>query len=139
MRFVDANVFIYAILKPKRELKAEDRRMKELARAIIARIEHGERVVTSIVHISEVLNVVEDYMPVEEQKRFVESILFSNTMEILDAGRDDYILAVELASEHRIGVNDALAVVLMQRKNITQIYSFDRHLDLVPGIERLSR
>ncbi len=60
MKFADANVFIYAILKPRRELSEKELEIKSRAKAILARINEGEEVFTTVVHLSEVANVLED-------------------------------------------------------------------------------
>ena len=60
MRFIDANVFIYAVLKPKRELNME---------------------------------------------------------------------CVLLAEEKRVSINDALAYISIKRKEIEEIYTFDKHFE----------
>ena len=37
MRFIDANVFLYALLKPRRKLSERELEVKEKARVILAR------------------------------------------------------------------------------------------------------
>jgi len=63
MRFLDANVFIYAYYKPKRKLNEKEKRMKEEAKNIVNRIMEGEKIVTSIVHLSEVVNILKRALP----------------------------------------------------------------------------
>ena len=53
MRFIDANVFLYALLKPKPNLPKEVIEKKKQAREILRRIENGEEVATTVVHLSE--------------------------------------------------------------------------------------
>jgi hypothetical protein len=60
MRFVDTNVFIYAVLSPKTSIPEHIKKKKETARQIFLRINNGEMVTTSTVHLSEVANVLED-------------------------------------------------------------------------------
>ena len=59
MRFIDANVFLYAIIKPRASLSPTDKNIKRLARDIISRIDSNEKALTTVVHISEVLNILE--------------------------------------------------------------------------------
>ncbi|MBP7300163.1 MAG: type II toxin-antitoxin system VapC family toxin [Methanoculleus sp.] len=40
---------------------------------------------------------------------------------------DDYRESTHLARNHAISINDALAVVVMEREGINEIYTFDRH------------
>jgi len=64
--FVDASVFVYAFLKPRRRLQPHEASVKDAAENIVLRINEGEEVATSVVHFSEVCNVLEDYLPLEE-------------------------------------------------------------------------
>ncbi|MEM3982010.1 MAG: hypothetical protein QXW40_03870 [Thermofilum sp.] len=53
MRFLDADVFIYACYKPRRQLTQKEGQMKELAKRIISDVSQGrERVVATVVHLS---------------------------------------------------------------------------------------
>ena len=56
-RYVDASVFVHAYIRPRRELKAHERGIKSHARAIVARINEGEDVVTSTVQVAEGIRV----------------------------------------------------------------------------------
>lgn len=56
VKFIDSNVSIYAILKPKRTVDEKILKMKEKAKDI----DRGEeKVMTTVVHLSEVANVIE--------------------------------------------------------------------------------
>lgn len=46
MRFVDSNVFVYAIFKPKRKLTKEEEEIKNKAKKIYQRIIKSEEVIT---------------------------------------------------------------------------------------------
>ncbi len=137
MKFLDANVFLYAFLKAH---STEDGRLaKKAAQTILARLQNGEKVLTSVVHLSEVANIAEDKLPFDQQKRLFESIMLNNSIEVKAVDKQLYSLAVEYAMDHKIGVNDALAVVVMQKENIQEIYSFDSDFDVVSGIVRLTK
>jgi len=43
MRFVDSNVFLHALLIPRRKLTVEEQRVKDESRGIVKRIEEGEK------------------------------------------------------------------------------------------------
>ena len=59
MRFLDANIFIYAFYKPKKQLSEKEDDMKEQAKKIISNISQGkEQVITTVVHISEIVNIL---------------------------------------------------------------------------------
>jgi uncharacterized protein len=64
--YIDANVFVYAFLKTKRQLQPKELEIKQAAKNIVARISKGEKVITSVVHFSEVCNVLDNHLPSEE-------------------------------------------------------------------------
>ncbi len=137
MRLVDANVFIYAFLKPKRELKDHERRLKEAAKAIATRISEGEEVAITPVQLAEVANVVESFLPLNEAREIEEFLIMAPNVKILSVGREDYMEALELAREKDLGISDAVACVVMRREGLTEIYSFDKDFDKVEWIHRI--
>ena len=61
MRFLDANVFIYAYYKAKKQLTQKERQMKEHAKKIISSVSQGkEEVIMTVVHVSEVMNILKE-------------------------------------------------------------------------------
>lgn len=129
MRFIDANIFIYAFLKPKKEPPENVRRIKERAKAILTRISEGERVVTTVVHLSEVANVIESRGGKEKAAKVVLAVLTSENIEVLPVSPGDYLKASLIAEERNLGVNDALAYVKMNELGIEEIYTFDRDFE----------
>jgi len=138
MIFIDANVFIYAFMAPRRSLKEHEKNIKDGAREIIERIENGEKVVTSLVHLSEVSNVLENAMKNEQLVELLRSILEKENVLVMDCGADSYLLALDLAIDYGIGPNDALALVIMGQLGISRIYSFDSHFSGIDGVERVT-
>ncbi|MGD6850434.1 MAG: type II toxin-antitoxin system VapC family toxin [Candidatus Bathyarchaeia archaeon] len=136
--YVDANVFIYAFLKTKRQLQPSELKMKEAAKKIVTRISGGEKVVTSVVHFSEVCNILEDYLPFEEAVVLEKGLLFRENLLVCEVSQEDYLKAVTLAETYRVGANDALAYLLMKREGIATIYSFDRDFDVFTDIRRVT-
>ncbi len=132
MRFIDANVFIYAILKPKKTLPDSVMMKKKAAREIFLRVNSGEPVITTPVHLSEVANVLEDIAGLEFTCDLLSSIMIKSSILIEPVSGDDYRESAEHARKYKISVNDALALVIMERKAIQEIYSFDRHFDSTP-------
>ncbi len=59
MRFVDSNVFVHAVLKPRRRLEGHEAEIKEAAKRILLRLEDGEDASTTVVHLSEVANLLD--------------------------------------------------------------------------------
>ena len=51
--------------------------------------------------------------------------------------RKTYLRALDLFAVYQIDFEDALVVAQMERQKITQIYSYDRAIDQIPGITRL--
>jgi len=138
-RFVDASVFVHAYLRPRRELKPHERRIKAHARSIVARVNEGEAIVTSVVHFSEVANVLEDWMGLERAKAIQRGLCARETVEILPVARGDLLEALSVGSEVGVGTTDALAAVLMRDRGLREIYSFDRDFDRFEDLRRVTR
>jgi uncharacterized protein len=137
--YVDANVFVYAFLKTKRQLQPSELEIKQAAKNIVARISKGEKVVTSVVHFSEVCNVLEDHLSPEEAFLLEKGLLYKENVSICEVSQEDYIKAVSIAEDHSVGVNDALAYVLMKERAIQSVYSFDKDLDAFTDIKRVTK
>jgi len=129
VRFVDANVFIYAFLRPRKEPPENIRVIKESAKRILARISRGEEAVTTVVHLSEVANVVESRAGKMKAVEIVLSMITSQNIRILDVSTADYLRATLLAEERDLGINDALAYIKMKELGIDEIYTFDRDFE----------
>jgi len=52
--------------------------------------------------------------------------------------RDDVAESLSLGTEEGVGTSDALAVVLMRRHGLREVYSFDRDFDRWTDIRRIS-
>lgn len=138
MRFLDANVFIYAYYKPKRQLTQKERQMKDFAKKVISNISEGkERVLTTVVHLSEVVNILKYGMSTEELVELITGLFMLENIEIYGITKELYFSAVELSRDLKIDPNDALAIDAMKTNNITEIYSFDEDFDKIEGITRL--
>lgn len=138
-RFADASVFVHAYLEPRRSLKPHERELKRGARAIVARISGGEPVVTSSVHLAEVANLLEGWRTLADAHAIERGLLSRDTVTIVDVGRRDLVEALDLAQEKASGLTDALAVLLMRREGLEEIYSFDRVFDRFAGVKRVTR
>jgi uncharacterized protein len=138
MRFLDANVFIYAYYKPKKSLSEKEKQMKEQAKKIIASVSMGkEEVLMTVVHVSEVANILKHGMPREQLTGVMRGLLMLDNLRILGVSRDQYFAAVELGEDLKLELNDALAVDVMQQNGVKEIYSFDEHFGHVDGITKL--
>ncbi len=137
MRFLDANVFIYAYYKLKHELTEKQREMKEKAKEIIKRINEGEEVITTVVHISEILNILRRALSIEDLHSLLIGLFSLDNVRIINVTESDYLSAIELMRELKLDPNNCLAIVTMQREGIREIYTFDRGFDRVSGIRRV--
>lgn len=138
MKFLDANIFIYAYYRPKRQLTQKEKRMKEYAKKIINDVSRGrEKVAITVVHLSEIVNILKHGMSVEELNKLVIGLFMLDNVEIYGVVKETYFAAVESGEELKLDPNDALAVAIMRMNNIREIYSFDEDFDKVEGITRL--
>jgi len=138
MRFLDANIFIYAYYKPKKTLTEKEAAMKEQAQRIVSNISQGkEQVLTSVVHVSEMVNILKNGMPRDLLTQTVRGLFMLDNVTILDVTKDIYFAAVEMSDDYKLEPNDALALDLMRQNGVEEIYSFDEHFNNIDGITRL--
>ncbi len=137
VKFIDSNVFVYALLDPKRQLKPSEIQIKNQAREIIKSIERGTKATISVVHLSEVANIIAARSSRLQAQDVLDAIFLMQNIEIISVSREQYILANELSKRIGIGINDCLAFALMRKMEISEIYSFDRDFDRVEGLVRL--
>ncbi|MEM2901398.1 MAG: type II toxin-antitoxin system VapC family toxin [Candidatus Bathyarchaeia archaeon] len=140
MRFLDSNVFIYAYYKPKRQLNQKEMRMKDHAKKIITDLSHGkEDVATTIVHLSEVANILKHGMSPEQLTHLILGLFMLDNVRIYGVTMEAYFAAVELGGDLKLDPNDALAVDIMRQNDIREIYSFDEDFDKIEEITRLPK
>ena len=139
MKYIDASVFVHAYLKPKRALSVDEVRLKQDAKKIVSRLNQGEQVLTSVVHLAEIANVLEDYLPQAEAFEIEKALFLRQEIVIESLDRSTCSEALFLTEELGLGFTDAIACVLMRRKGLTEIYSFDHDFDRVSGIRRIRK
>lgn len=139
MRFVDASVFVYAFLKPRRPLAPHEVDAKENAERIVMRINRGERVGLTVVQLVEIANVLEKYMPMEAAYHVEKFLLYAPHVEIHQVDRETCIEAFKIAEERKVGLSDAIAYIVMLREGVREIYSFDVDFDRLDGIKRITK
>jgi predicted nucleic acid-binding protein len=138
MKFLDANVFIYAYYKPKKQLTEKEQQMKTLSKKIISEVSLGkEEVMTTVVHVSEVANILKQGLPSEQLTAIIQGLFMLENVKILGVTAESYFAATELGEDLKLEVNDALAVDFMKQNDVEEIYSFDEHFDQLDGIKRL--
>ena len=84
MKFLDANVFIYAYYKPKKQLTEKEQQMKTLSKKIISEVSLGkEEVMTTVVHVSEVANILKHGLPLEQLTAIIQGLFMLENVKIL--------------------------------------------------------
>ncbi len=127
MRFLDANVVVYAFYLTERKLHKSEQEIKEKSKGIIKRVDAGEPVLTSVVQLSEISNVLIDCYTHQDLSDLLKAFYFKKNVVIADVSHEDYLIALEKSSEVKIKINDCLAFVLMEKNGIEEIYTFDSH------------
>ena len=138
MRFVDANIFGHAFMKSRRQMTPDETKAKESAKQIIIGLEGGERMATTTVHVSEVLNILEDNLGIRQVTAFLAWVIATPNLTVYPVRIEDYESAMTARRDRLIGLNDSLAIYIMKRKDITEIYSMDRHFDGLEDVKRLT-
>ncbi len=137
MKFLDANIFVYAYYKPKKQLSEKEQQMKEHSKTIISNISKGKEDVTmTVVHVSEVANVLKHGMYQDQLTTIIRGLFMLDNVKIVDVTKDAYFAATELGEDLKLEPNDALAIDIMRQNDITEIYSFDEHFNQIDGITR---
>ncbi len=138
MKFLDSNIFIYAFYRPRRQLTSSEKAMKDSSKRIVTSMANGkESVVTTVVHLSEVANILKHSFTVKQLAEMLTGLLMLDNVEVLGVGKTEYFAATELGQELGLDPNDALAVQVMQSKGLSEIYSFDKVFDEIEEITRL--
>ena len=135
---MDANVFVYAFLKAKRKLHPHEQKIKDAAKKIVTRINEGEETVTSVVHFSEICNILEDHLPTQEACTLEKGLLLLDNIAVKEVSEDHYLKALAIAEDMQVGANDALAYVLMKELGINKIYSFDKDFNKFKDINTIT-
>lgn len=130
MRFVDANVFIYVLVKsPKKDY--------EIAKRILERIEKGEEAATSLAVIQEVADWLEYNNRKKEVRSFLTAVNSYLAMNKLLIAWEDLLAAQDGVDKHNIDFVDAVTLQTMVKNDINEIYSNDKDFDRVQGIKRI--
>ena len=121
MRFVDTNVFIYALTAHPR--------FGENARRILERIEGGEAAMTSTLVLCEVAWVLEAMGRQGDIKSTLEKILSYKSLEVVEFNGNDLLMGANNMVIHNVDFNDGVNVAIMMRMGVSEAYSNDyKHL-----------
>jgi len=115
MRFVDTNVFIYALTAHPR--------FGENARRILERIEGGEAAMTSTLVLCEVAWVLEAMGRQGDIKSTLEKILSYKSLEVVEFNGNDLLMGANNMVIHNVDFNDGVNVAIMMRIGVSEAYS----------------
>ena len=113
--------------------------MKAAAQEILRRVEEGEPVFTTTVHVSEVVNIVESRVGLQASLGLAARLLSLENVEVLPVSRDDYEKALEVAQRFSVSLNDAVAYAKMLEKGASEVYTFDKHFAQLLGMRTLPK
>jgi len=136
MRFVDFDIFLHALLIPRRKLTVEEQRVKDESKDIVKRIEEGEEVAMTTAHLSEIVNIIETGLGLQKSLGFLIWVITRSNLLIYSTTVEDYETAMTIAEENNISANDALAYLFMKRRGLTEICSFDRHFNYLNDVTK---
>jgi predicted nucleic acid-binding protein len=120
-RFVDTNVFIYALTAHPR--------FGKIAKNILERIEGGEATMTSTLVLCEISWVLEAMGKQGDIKPTLEKILSYENLEVVDFSGDDLLIGANNMVAQGVDFNDGVNLALMMRRGVSEVYSNDqKHL-----------
>jgi predicted nucleic acid-binding protein len=127
-RFVDTNVFIYALTAHPQFGKT--------AKNILERIEQGEKAQTSTLVLCEIAWVLEAMGKQGSIKPTLEKILSYKTLKIVDFNEDDLLVGASNMAAENIDFNDGVNLALMMRLGVLEVYSNDqKHLGKIDALK----
>ena len=130
MRFVDASVFLYTLIgSPKRDY--------ETSKAILKRVEDGEKAMTSLAVIQEVVDWLEYNGRKKEAGVFLTAVNSYAKMKKVSNRWRDFPRASAEAEKEGVDFVDALTLAVMRREKVAEVYSNDKDFDRIAGIKRV--
>lgn len=128
---LDTNILLLHLLQ-------NHRTQSPRATAFLERVEAGELRVRVLD-----LALFETIFTLQRQRRVDKRHIREQLMRIIDLpgvvipGKDRWRTALDLYVKHRLSIADAYHVVMMGRLKSSEIVTFDRDFDRVPGITRI--
>ena len=121
MKFLDANIFIYAYYKPRIELSKEQKLLKTKSKEIVKEINEGKlEVLTTAVHLSEVSNILKRSLSATDLESLLMTLYSMSNVKIEGVSSEDYLLAIDTASELELDSNDALAIYFHSTRDLRE-------------------
>ena len=118
MRFVDTNVFVYALTAHPD--------FGQTAKRILERIENGEETATSSLVLCEIAWVLEAMGKQGEIESTLEKILSYKTLNTIEIGIDDILMGANNMAAYKVDFNDGVNISLMIQSGISEVYSNDK-------------
>jgi len=118
MRFVDTNIFIYALTAHPT--------FGQAAKCILERVENGEEVVTSTLVLCEIAWVLEAMGKQGDVESTLEKILSYKTLKVVESSVDDLLMGANNMAVYNVDFNDGVNIALMMRLGISEVYSNDK-------------
>jgi len=137
MRYLDANIFVYAYFKQKKGMILSEKIIwcKQEAKKIINEINKEEDTYCiSLIQLSEVVNLLKAVMSWKNLHDLLFGLISNKSIEVVEMSKLMYINAINKIVDFNIGSNDISAYLLMKGKNINEIYTFDRDYEAFPDI-----
>ena len=129
-RFVDTNVFIYALTAHPRFGKT--------SMNILERIENGEPAVTSTLVLCEIAWVLEAMGNQGAIKPTLAKILSYEHLDVMDFNEDDLLIGANNMTAESLDFNDGVNLALITRLGISEVYSNDqKHLGKLKSLKLL--
>ncbi len=117
-RFVDTNVFIYALTAHPLFGKT--------AKNILERIENGEPAITSTLVMCEVAWVLEAMGKQGDIKPSLEKMMSYKALKVIGFSGDDLLVGANNMIAENLDFNDGVNLALMMRLGVTEVYSNDQ-------------
>lgn len=134
MKFLDTNVFI-------RFLAADDEKKSEACLRLFQRVQKGEETVTTTEAIvAEVVYVLSSPSLYGLRHEDIAARLapILSLRGLLLRHKRTHLRALNLYAAHEfLDFEDALSMAHMEREGISEIVSYDRDFDRVPGVKRV--
>jgi len=137
MKYLDANLFVYAYFKPKKEKILSDKIKwcKQEAKRIISEINKEEDTYCiSLIQLSEIVNLLKGVMSWKDLHDLLMGLMSNKSVDVVEMSKLTYINAIEKILDFNLDSNDISAYLLMKEKNITEIYTFDRDYEAFSDI-----
>lgn len=127
-RFVDTNVFIYALTAHPL--------FGETAKNILERIQDEESAITSTLVLCEISWVLEAMGRQGDIKHSLEKIMSYKSLKIVVVSEDDLLVGAKNMKAENLDFNDGVNLALMMRLGINEVYSNDRkHFGKVDAVK----